>query len=88
LSDILFSHYKDKSENSKEKEIEVKATQETKYIRDYENKVRDLLSQNEYINFDLFLDSLAVTSTFVRYNENFNELDKVSYKHKSRFCIL
>lgn len=56
----------------------MKNTPEAKYIKEYESKVRNLLAQNEYINFDLFLDSLAVSSTFVKYSDSFNELDKAS----------
>jgi len=46
-------------------------------IKDYNTKIKELLNQNEFINFDLLLDSLAVSSKFIRTSEEFDEIDRV-----------
>lgn len=49
--------------------------------KDVEKKVKDILSQNEYINFDLFLDSLAIASTFCRFFDEFVVIDRVLFNY-------
>ena len=52
-------------------------TESNKTVKEYEKKVKELLSQNEYINFDLFLDSLAVASTFCKFIDNLIVIERV-----------
>ena len=50
---------------------------EQKKNKDYDSKVRELILQNEYINFDLLLDSLAISSKFMQSSADFDEIDRV-----------
>jgi hypothetical protein len=36
-----------------------------------------LLSKTDLINFDLFLDSLAIASIFIKFSEKYDEVEKV-----------
>ena len=42
-----------------------------------EFKMKNLLSKTELINFDLFLDSLAISSTFMKFSNKYDEIEKV-----------
>ena len=45
--------------------------------KDIDIKIKNLLSKTELINFDLFLDSLAISSTFIKFSERYDEVEKV-----------
>jgi len=76
LSDILIAHTNENFAKSKIFESVADIKSENK---DEENKIRNLIKNKEVINFDLFLDSIAVTSTFLRFTEKFNESEKIIY---------
>lgn len=77
LSDILYLHYKEKDVNINKEETSSQLECNRTVPKDVEKKVKDILSQNEYINFDLFLDSLAISSTFCRFFDEFVVIDRV-----------
>jgi hypothetical protein len=47
-------------------------------LKDSESRVKTLLNKTELINFDLFLDSLAIASTFIKFSQKYDEVEKVS----------
>lgn len=55
--------------------------------KDNDNKIKNLLNKKELINFDLFLDSLAISSTFTKFSEKYDEVEKVIIIFYFRFYI-
>ena len=77
LADLLRSHYFDKTEEEKVLKESQLGTENTRNDN-FENKIKEMLKKNEFLNFDLFLDSLAISSTFMKFNEQFDDIEKVT----------
>jgi len=52
-------------------------TDPSEKLKDSETRVKTLLNKTELINFDLFLDSLAIASTFIKFSQKYDEVEKV-----------
>jgi len=52
-------------------------TQNKSFYNDTETKIKKNKMKNNFINYPLFLESLAITAMSFKFNERFTDIDKV-----------
>ena len=58
----------------------VDMSQSRSFYTDTESKTKRTLLKRNFINYPLFLESLAITAMTFKFNEKFSDIDKVKIK--------